>query len=149
MDSDRLDGITAVADHKLQTIESITYSAWVYVPMLQWLAKLVHMARCCRLDITKHFHNLVSVVLTHGNHICQSYGMLMDILGKEVMKMVDPYLHNTPFLASQPLSCDCMPYDHPNTVLTPFYTFIISLLAQARGFPINYPEVGRKLIETL
>ena len=149
MDSHQLNSIIAEVGRKLGTIESVTYSAWAYVPMLQWLAVLVHMARCGRLDVSKYLHDLVSVIDTHKNHIAQSYGMLMGILGKEVMKIVDPLFKNMPFHASHPSSLDSTPYNHPNTILTPFYTFVISLLAQAHGYPVDYPEVGRKLIEIL
>ncbi len=149
MDSHQLNNIIAEVGCKLRTIESVTYSAWAYVPMLQWLAMLVHMVRFCRLDITKYLHDLVSVIDTHKNHISQSYGMLTEILGKEVMKTVDPLLNNMPFQASQLSPPNTTSYNHPNTILTPFYTFMISLFAQANGYPIDYPEVGKKLIEIL
>ena len=149
MDGDCLDSITASVGRKLFTIESISYSAWAYMLMLQWLAMLVHMARHSKLDLAKYSGSIMSVVLVHKDHIFQSYEMLVDILGKEVMKIVDPLLQDT--LASVFPGSPHNPnsYNHPNTILAAFYTFIISLFAQSHGYSIDSAEVGRRLIEVL
>ena len=134
--------------YKLLTIESISYSAWAYMLMLQWLAMLVHMARHSKLDLAKYSGSLVSVVLTHKDHIFQSYEMLVDILGEEVMKLVDPLLQNiSTSVRTQGSPYSSNSYNHPNTILGAFYTFIISLLAQSHGYPIDSTEVGRRLID--
>ena len=69
------------------------YICWYSTPMFHWMRTLIQLAASSKLDLTKYHEHIIKVVTRHREPIIQHYSKFTQLLGRDVMKIVDPVLN--------------------------------------------------------
>ena len=177
----RVPGIDAIEEEaekargRLSVIEACAYSTSHWLPMFEWMGNLINSATSDRhappqLILSQCKSQLMEIISEHGDGIAQSYGILWQIVGAEVMETIAPALKiPIPETATETgvgtetdvdietetatphfrtiHSSNTSPYDHVQTTSTPWYTFLLILIGLAFNCRINPAEVCQRLNE--
>ena len=82
-----------IVKEELFTFVSTMYTCWYSTPMFHWMRTLIQLAASSKLDLTKYREHIIKVVKAHEVHIIQYYSIFTRLLGRDLLKTVDPILN--------------------------------------------------------
>ena len=88
-----VEGAERSTKEELFTINTSMYACWCSTPMYHWMRTLIQIAASSKLDMTMYHDNIMKIVSEHREPIIKCYSIFTQLLGKDVMKMVDPVLN--------------------------------------------------------
>ena len=109
-------------------IETSMYACWYSTPMYHWMRTLIQLAASSKLDLTKYYNNIMKIVAKHREPIIKYYNKFTQLLGKDVLEMVDPALNspqNSPMIISAPTSNTI---DHLEYMAVYWYMYLLQLV---------------------
>jgi hypothetical protein len=69
------------------------YACWYSTPMYHWMRTLIQLAASSKLDLTKYRKHFIRVVTRHREPIIQYYSKFTRLLGRDILRTVDPILN--------------------------------------------------------
>ena len=109
-----------VAKQDLSIIDSGMYFCWYSTPMYHWMRTIIQMAASSRLDLTNHCEDIIAVAVAHREPIVKYHDKFTQILGQDIMKMVDLVL-NVSKHETTPSASDA--FDHQQYMAVYWYAF--------------------------
>ena len=131
-------------DNNLYMLESVYYSFWGRLPMYQWLANLLHLAKTSVLDLSKHRELLLKLLTKHRTDIVQNYGLLSQTVGEEVLETFCPLSEE-----DQMYECiiDVMDICPHQLKLVITCTHLLELVALSTGYVIDPHKIADRLVQ--
>jgi hypothetical protein len=116
------------AKQDLFIIDSGMYFCWYSTPMYHWMRTIIQMAASSRLDLTKYCEDIITVAAAHREAIVKNHNKFTQILGQEIMKMVDAVLNIAKHEVSSSDSASDA-FDHPEYMAIYWYLYLLQLVA--------------------
>ena len=126
------------------------YACWYSTPMYQWMRTLIQLAASSKLDLTKYRKHFIRVVTRHREPIIQYYSKFTRLLGRDILRTVDPIL-NMPQPETSPSeeTTDSTPttdtYDHLEYMAVYWYMYLLQLVALTCDSSSSQWEMAEKL----
>ena len=125
------------AKQDISTIDSCMYFCWYSTHMLHWMRTIIQMAASSRLDLTKYCEDIITVAAAHREVIVKNHNKFTQILGQEIMKVVDLVLNipkHEETLSGYSMNAATYAgdaFDHPDSMAVYFYLYLIQLVVLA------------------
>ena len=134
---------------ELFTFVSSIYACWYSIPMYHWMRTLIQLAASSKLDLTRCHEHITKVATRHRETITRYYSKFTQLLGRDILKMVDPIL-NMPQpktlppekpTATTPTTDTCT---HPEYMAVYWYIYLLQLFALAAGSSSSQREMAKQ-----
>lgn len=132
-----------LAENNLYMLESVYYSFWGRLPMYQWLANLLHLAKSSILDLSQHQQLLLNLLTKHRTDIVQNYGLISQIVGEEVLEALCP-LSEQEHKYNSIDTMDICPHQFKLVITC---THLLELVALSTGHVIDPHKVAGRLVQ--
>ena len=146
----KIEETEGLVKEELFTIATAMYACWYSTPIYHWMRTLVQLAISSKLDLTRYHEHIIKVVTRHREPIIQYYSKFTQLLGRDILKMVDPIL-NMPQSKTLPSEkpTDTTPATDTCTHMEVFmavywYMFLLQLVALAAGSSSSQWEMAEQ-----
>ena len=92
-DEQKIEEAEGLVKEELFTFVTGMYACWYSTPMYHWMRTLIQLAASSKLDLTRYHEHIIKVVTRHREPIIQYYSKFTQLLGRDILKMVDPILN--------------------------------------------------------
>ena len=141
----KIEEIEELVKEELFTYSTGLYACWYTIPMYHWMRTLIQLAASSKLDLTKYHERIIKVATTHREPIIRHYSKFTQLLGRDIMKMVDPILNQPPSkkpTAATSITDTCT---HMELYMAVYkYMYLLQLVALAGGSSSSQWEMAEQ-----
>ena len=130
-------------------IDSGMYMCWYSTHMLHWMRTIIQTAASSRLDLTNYCEDIITVAAAHREAIVKHHNKFTQILGQDIMKMVDLVLNiakHEETLSGNSINSATTAgdaYDLTNNMTVYFYLYLIQLVAIVHDLAAHAWELAK------